>query len=61
LPDEADALPAKTKLSVDIFIVPQRVIIFNLRDPISAIVIENRDTIESQKEIFEILWNSIAE
>ncbi|MBP6865962.1 MAG: helix-turn-helix domain-containing protein [Candidatus Pacebacteria bacterium] len=58
---EVKILSEKTKLSVDIFIVPQKVIIFNLRDPISAIVIENRDTIESQKEIFEILWDSLPE
>ena len=54
-------LPETTKLSVDLFIVPQKVIIFNLRAPISAIIIENKDTIEMQKELFEILWQSIPD
>lgn len=56
---EVKILSNKTKLSVDLFITPQMLIVFNLSNPISAVVIENRDTIESQKEIFEILWDSI--
>lgn len=58
---EVRILPEKTKLSVDVMIVPQRVTIFNLREPLSAISIENKDTIEMQKELFEILWDSLPE
>lgn len=58
---EVRILPEKTKLSVDAMIVPQKVIIVNLREPLSAVSIENKDTIEMQKELFEILWNSLPE
>ncbi len=56
---EVRILPKGSKLSVDVMINPYKVSIFNLREPLSAISIENKDTIEMQKELFEIIWNSL--
>jgi sugar-specific transcriptional regulator TrmB len=54
-------LPAGTKLSTNLVITPQRVLIHQLDQPIMAIVIENKSTIKMHQELFEVMWNSIPE
>ena len=56
---EVKILPEGSKLSVDVMIVPQRVTIFNLDQPISAVSLENKAMIELHKELFEIIWRSL--
>lgn len=58
---EIRILPEGSKLSVDTMIVPQKVTIFNLDEPISAISLENNAMIEMHKELFEIIWRSLPE
>jgi len=58
---EVRILPKGTVLSTDIMIVPHKVTIFNLEQPISGISIENTTTIQTHKEMFEIMWNSLEE
>jgi len=56
---ELRILPKGTVLSTDIMIVPHKVTIFNMEQPISGISIENITTIQTHKEMFEIMWNSL--
>jgi len=57
---EVKILPEGSKMSVDVMIVPQKVTIFNLDEPISAISIENKAMIEMHRELFEIIWQSLS-
>lgn len=56
---EVKILPESSKLSVDTMIVPGKVTIFNMEEPISAISLENKAMVEMHKELFEIIWRSI--
>lgn len=56
---EIKILPAKSKLSVDVMIVPNKLTIFNLEEPISAISIENKSIIELHRDMFEIIWRGL--
>ncbi len=56
---EVKFLPEGSKLSVDVMIVPQKVTIFNLDEPISAVSLENKAMIEMHRELFEIIWRSL--
>ncbi len=58
---EVRILPLGSKLSVDTMIVPGKVTIFNMDEPISAISIENEGMIQMHKELFEIIWRSLPE
>ena len=58
---EVKILPKGSKLSVDTMIVPQKVTIFNMEEPVSAVSIENREMIDMHKELCEIIWSSIPE
>lgn len=58
---EVKILPKDSKLSVDTMIVPHKVTIFNMDEPISAVSIENKAMIEMHKQLFEIIWSSIPE
>lgn len=58
---EVRILPSGSKLSVDTMIVPHKVTIFNMDEPISAISLENNAMIEMHKELFEIIWRSLPE
>lgn len=46
-------------LRSDIVIYPAAYIINSLSEPMGSIVIENEETIATQKEIFEYLWDSL--
>lgn len=51
-------LPAETSLVTNLVITPQKVVIHQLINPLSAIVIENKSTIQMHQQLFEIIWNS---
>jgi sugar-specific transcriptional regulator TrmB len=57
----AKFLPAGTKLTTNTVITPQRVLIHQLEQPVMAIVIENKSTIKTHQELFEVMWKSIPE
>jgi sugar-specific transcriptional regulator TrmB len=52
-------LPPETFLVTNVIITPQRVVIHQLIPPISAIVIENKSTIQLHQQLFEVIWQSI--
>ncbi|MEI8223970.1 MAG: helix-turn-helix domain-containing protein [bacterium] len=52
-------LPESTKLSTNLVMIPRRMLIHELTEPIKGIVIENKRTIDMQREMFEIMWDSI--
>jgi HTH-type transcriptional regulator, sugar sensing transcriptional regulator len=54
-------LPPSTKISTNLVVTPQRVLIHQLVPPIFGIVIENRSIIRMHQEMFEIIWNSLEE
>ncbi|MDD5050272.1 MAG: helix-turn-helix domain-containing protein [Candidatus Pacebacteria bacterium] len=52
-------LPKQTSLTTNLVITPRKVIIHQLKSPTLAIVIENQNVSRMNKEMFEIIWNSI--
>lgn len=52
-------LPPGTALEIDMVLIPNRLIIHQLVPPIMAIVIENKSVIKMQRELFEIIWQSL--
>lgn len=56
---EVRILPRNTLLSTNMVVTPQMLVIHQIISPVTAIVIENRSTIELHKQLFEIIWNSI--
>ncbi len=54
-------LPTSVKFITNMIVTPQRVAIHQLAEPIMAIVIENKSIIQMQRELFEIIWNSLPE
>lgn len=52
-------LPKNSKFHVDLVITPYKLVMFQLYEPLVAIVIENKSIIELQKEMFDLIWNSI--
>jgi len=57
---KAKFLPTNTKLTTNLVITPQRVLIHQLEPPIMAIIIENKSTIKMHQELFDVMWNSIS-
>jgi protein tyrosine phosphatase (PTP) superfamily phosphohydrolase (DUF442 family) len=58
---QAKFLPAGTRLTTNTVITPERVLIHQMEQPVMAIVIENKSTIKTHQELFEVMWNSIIE
>lgn len=52
-------LPENTKLTTNLVIIPSRVVIQQMIEPISAIVIDNTSAIQMHREMFEIMWNAL--
>src|SRR3989344_2896150 len=52
-------LPSDTKLVTNAVIIPQRLVIHQMIPPIMATVIENESTIQMQRQLFEVIWDSI--
>ncbi|MEI8270019.1 MAG: helix-turn-helix domain-containing protein [bacterium] len=58
--EEVKILPENSKFHVDLVITPYKLVMFQLYDPKVAIVIENKSIIELQREMFKLIWSSIA-
>lgn len=54
-------LPIQTKLDTNLVIIPRRMLVHELTNPIRGIIIENKRTIAMQMALFEIIWNSAEE
>lgn len=54
--EEIRLLPKSSDIHVDMVITPQKLVIFQLHEPMVALVIENQTMIMAQKEVFELLW-----
>ena len=54
-------LPEGTNLKTSLIVTPQKVVIHQYNPPISAIIIQTKSAIQLQKEMFEIIWNSLPE
>lgn len=49
-------LPADSNIHVDLCITPYKLVIFQLHNPLVALVVENTTMIETQKSVFGMLW-----
>ncbi len=59
LRQEVKVLPHAMKLNTDIIITPRLLVLSKLSAPESAIVIEDTDIINSYKELFLFMWQSV--
>lgn len=55
--EEIKIITKDTKIHLDFVITPYKLVMFQLHEPLVALVIENQAMINAQKEIFELLWN----
>ncbi len=51
-------LPAEADIHVDLVVTPYKLVMFQLREPLVTIVIENKSIIEMQKSMFLLLWET---
>lgn len=49
-----------TSINIDMVLTPNKLIIVDLLPPITTLVIENKNIIELQKQLFEIIWQSLS-
>jgi len=49
-----------TKINVDVVITSNKLIVVDLIPPLTTLVIENKNIIQLQKQMFEIIWKSIV-
>ncbi|MEK7105496.1 MAG: helix-turn-helix domain-containing protein [Patescibacteria group bacterium] len=54
-------LPEGTKLTTNLVIIPKRVVIHQLVEPVFAMTIENPSIIRLHREQFEIMWKALPE
>ncbi len=52
-------LPKGDPLTTDLVVTPKKVVILELTEPITALVIESKSVVQLHTELFEIIWNSI--
>ena len=57
--EEVKILPKDTSLTTNMVITPRKVVIHQLSIPMLAIVIENANVVKMNKEMFEMIWNSV--
>ena len=58
---EVEILPHDTKLETDTIITPKKVIIVQLKDPITTFVIENNSIVTAHKQYFETMWKLLKQ
>jgi sugar-specific transcriptional regulator TrmB len=56
--EEIRLLPKDSNIHVDMVITPHKLVIFQLYEPMVALVVENQSMITVQKEVFELLWKA---
>ena len=55
--EKVKILPKDSNIHVDMCVTPYKLIFFQLHEPLVALVVENKTMINTQKEIFELLWD----
>lgn len=55
--EKVKLLPKEANIHVDMVITPYKLVTFQLHEPYVALVVENKTMINTQKEVFELLWN----
>lgn len=55
--EKVKLLPNDANIHVDMVVTPYKLVIFQLHEPMVALVVENKTMINTQKELFELLWN----
>lgn len=58
---EVRLLPESNKITTNILVLRDKVIFQPLHPPILALVVENKNIIETHKEMFEIMWSAVSE
>jgi len=53
--------PQKVSLKMNMVVTPQKVVLHQLVPPIRAMVIENRFFIDMQQQVFNLLWDMLAD
>ena len=56
--EEVRLLPATSTMHVDLVVTPYKLVMFQLNQPLVAIVIENCSIIEMHQSLFELMWQS---
>ena len=56
--EEIRMLPPDANIHVDMVITAHKLVIFQLHEPMVALVVENQSMITVQKELFELLWKA---
>ncbi|MEK7585622.1 MAG: helix-turn-helix domain-containing protein [Patescibacteria group bacterium] len=59
--EEFKIFTSDVSLNIDMVLVPDKLIIVDLLPPLTTLVIENKNIIELQKQLFEIIWRSLPE
>ncbi len=57
--EEVKILPSNTDLNVDMILLPNKMIIVELIAPYMTLIIENKSIIELNRQMFNLLWDSI--
>ena len=57
--EKVKIVPKNTNIHLDLVITPYKLVMFQLYSPLVALVIENKSMITAQKEIFDLLWNTL--
>lgn len=56
--EEIKILSPKTALNANMVIIPKKIVLHQLIEPIAAIVIENKSVVKTMQEVFEIMWSA---
>ncbi len=57
--EEIKIIPQNANIHLDLVVTPYKLVMFQLYSPLVALVIENKSMITAQKEIFDLLWNTL--
>ncbi|MBP6884973.1 MAG: hypothetical protein KBC17_04120 [Candidatus Pacebacteria bacterium] len=58
--EEVKLLPKDSDFHVDLVITPHKLVMFQLKQPLVAIVIENTSIIKIQQAMFELIWKGLV-
>lgn len=58
--EEIKIIPKDSEFHVDLVITPYKLVMFQLHEPLTAILIENKSIIELHREMFELIWGATS-
>jgi sugar-specific transcriptional regulator TrmB len=58
--EEIRLLPPTSRITTNLVVIPRRVLIHQLVEPVSGLVIENPHVVTMHQEMFEQVWNGLA-